>query len=498
MKLLGNSSRGITPLQKWLLYRCYVLLIALYGFQLWFYNYAPLSYSLKALGKMQRRAAIFIIGTFKISPIKGIEALVGLIPIKSHLQKLGGRLQLHIMSLPTNHIIWMLMDSPFGSPHYQHPSSLNSFTDQQRASIKGHLVNSNNRSYGMFPPFSPLHPKLSLGFRIIDSFSDWFSFNLFNKGKNDKLHLQQLNSMVIELSLLQSIAIIAMDASIKNDIAIFISHIHISNHPLTKTLHHTAFVTSSEAELFTIRCDINQASSKENISKIIVITNSIHVAKKIFDPLSHLLQIHTVAILEKLCQFFSRNSNNLIEFWECPSRFNWHPHKTVDLEIKASNPSPVYPCKTLWDYSKKTECDNILNNCKMTFQASDGIGNQFLNLLDDNFNIIEPFYAKGGPWLQAFSHSNLLCVCTSRAITNHTPIGEYRLRFFPREEFKCLCGLYPIKSWRHILHDCRRFNGYWNPRWDSLSHFVMFLKANPNTFAFIDNPYSTSESRSHS
>ena len=105
MKLLGNSSRGITPLQKWLLYRCYVLPIALYGFQLWFYNYAPLSYSLKALGKMQRRAAIFIIGTFKISPIKGIEALVGLIPIKSHLQKLGGRLQLHIMSLPTNHII---------------------------------------------------------------------------------------------------------------------------------------------------------------------------------------------------------------------------------------------------------------------------------------------------------------------------------------------------------------------------------------------------------
>ena len=100
----------------------------------------------------------------------------------------------------------------------------------------------------------------------------------------------------------------------------------------------------------------------------------------------------------------------------------------------------------------------------MTFQALDGKRNQFLNLLDDNFNIIRPFYAKEGPWLQLFGYSNLLCACASRAITNHAPIGEYRLRFFPREEFKCLCSLYPIELYRHILHNCRRFNGYWNPR----------------------------------
>ena len=32
----------------------------------------------------------------------------------------------------------------------------------------------------------------------------------------------------------------------------------------------------------------------------------------------------------------------------------------------------------------------------MTFQASDLKGNQFLDLLDDNNNIIELSYAKGG------------------------------------------------------------------------------------------------------
>ena len=123
----------------------------------------------------------------------------------------------------------------------------------------------------------------------------------------------------------------------------------------------------------------------------------------------------------------------------------------------------------------------------MTFQVSDGKGKQFLNLLDNDLNDIKPSYARGGPWLQAFGHSNSLCARVVRAITNHAPIGEYRLRFFPNMEFACPCNNYPIESRRHILHECQRFNGYWNPRRDMLKHFTMFLTANPNAFAFIDN-----------
>ena len=86
--------------------------------------------------------------------------------------------------------------------------------------------------------------------------------------------------------------------------------------------------------------------------------------------------------------------------------------------------------------------------------------------------------------------SKHLVTRTTRAIMNHAPIGEYRLRFFPSEDFKYSCGNYSIESRRHILHDCTRFNGYWNPRRDSLCHFIMFLIANPRAFAFIDNPHS--------
>ena len=113
--------------------------------------------------------------------------------------------------------------------------------------------------------------------------------------------------MTLQSSSSPHTAIIATDASIKNNIATSILHVHICDHLLTKTVHHTAFVTSTEAELFAIRCSINQACSKENVSKIIIITNSIHSAKKIFDSKSHPYQLHMMAILSELQRFFAVN-----------------------------------------------------------------------------------------------------------------------------------------------------------------------------------------------
>ena len=244
-----------------------------------------------------------------------------------------------------NHIIHTLIDSSFGSPHNCHPSSLSNFTDHQRKNIKDHLVDTNNRSHGLFPAFSFTHPELSPGFQIMDIFSDRFSFNLCMKGKSNKLCIHQLDSMVIKASFSQSITIVASDASIKNDIATSISHMYISNQPLIKTLHHTAFIISTEAEMFAIRCGINQATSKTNVSKIVIITDSIHAAKRIFDPSSHPFQNQSIAILGDLHHFFSKDLNNSIKFWECSSCLDWHLYKAIDVETEVFNPTSAYPCK---------------------------------------------------------------------------------------------------------------------------------------------------------
>jgi len=96
----------------------------------------------------------------------------------------------------------------------------------------------------------------------------------------------------------------------------------------------------------------------------------------------------------------------------------------------------------------------------MTFQASDMKGKHFLNLVNNDDNIIEPSYIKDSSWLKYFGHFNLLYTRASRAITNHAQTSEYRLRFFPMEDFSCPCRQYPIETRHHILHECKRFNEY--------------------------------------
>ena len=168
-------------MQKWLLYRCCALPIALYRSQLWFDNKAPISYHMKILNKMQRRAAIWILGAFKTSPLEGMEALVGIIPIRFHLHKIAKRSQICPFKLPDNHILKNLLnDSP---PQSKFPNSHNisSLTTCQKALTKSHLIDTSIKSHGIFPSFFPLDPEFFPSHCIIDNFSNHFSFNLVNK-----------------------------------------------------------------------------------------------------------------------------------------------------------------------------------------------------------------------------------------------------------------------------------------------------------------------------
>jgi len=165
-------------------------------------------------------------------------------------------------------------------------------------------------------------------------------------------------------------------------------------------------------------------------------------------------------------EFFKKSIDNSIKFWDCPSHCNWSLHLIVDKKTK--------------------KFDLILNVWKMRFQAPDDKGQYFLKLCNDNIQSIILSIAKGGLWLKYFGHSNLLCIKVSRAIVNHVPIGKYWLRFFSREKFDCPYGSYPIELRWHILYKCKEYNNYWNPRWDSIVYFILFLKFNSGDFSFGD------------
>jgi len=235
---------------------------------------------------MQRRAAIWILGAFKMFPSFGIEAIMGLMPINLYLQKLGGRSQLCTCKLPPSHLIRSLINLQLNSDSGLDAVALDSLTNRQQSLVKDHLVDSANRVNEYFPSFNPLNSEFYPGLRVIDNFSDCISFNLFNKEKDNKSHTQSLDEMVLESFLSLSVTIIASDASIKNNVAMFIAHIHTHDKPLIKTIHHAVNVTSMEVELFAIMCGINQATCIDNISKIIVITDLFTWSKEFLTSLS--------------------------------------------------------------------------------------------------------------------------------------------------------------------------------------------------------------------
>ena len=90
----------------------------------------------------------------------------------------------------------------------------------------------------------------------------------------------------------------------------------------------------------------------------------------------------------------------------------------------------------------------------MYFQALEYKRKFFLDLNNNDYQSIYPTYSKDSAWLKHFSLSNSMCACITRLIMNHAPIGKYKLRFFPKEPFTCMCGDYPIKMRKHILFDC--------------------------------------------
>jgi len=137
------------------------------------------------------------------------------------------------------------------------------------------------------------------------------------KDKESKnAYFYELDKIVFETLLKANSVIIILDTSIKNNITTSITHVYSCSNFIKKILHHAINITITEAELFAIRCGISQATQFPDISSIIIITDSIHVARRIFDSTIHL---QSIVISKNLRLYFNRHSDNSIKFWDYPS-----------------------------------------------------------------------------------------------------------------------------------------------------------------------------------
>ena len=298
---------------------------------------------------MQRRAVIWILRMFHTLLSLGIKAIAGLIPIYLHLQKLSSIFQLRMHMLPPNHIVKSLLESRHMNVNSIHWLLLKRLMPRQQLLLKVPIVDANNRLNEIFPSFDPFNNEFSPGDRLIDIFPSYFSLHSINRRNKEsiKVHIYKLDKITFQVSLDFKIAVIISNASIKNQVTTFIIYIHTHNSLVIRTIYYIINIMLTEVELFAIRCGINQAICLSNINQIIVITDSIHTAKKIFNLLNHLYQIQLLLISRELRDFFIKDHSNFIKFHDCPSCKNWTLYNLVNKEIK--------------DFDRKCECNKILN-----------------------------------------------------------------------------------------------------------------------------------------
>ncbi|RXW14702.1 hypothetical protein EST38_g11150 [Candolleomyces aberdarensis] len=109
MRMLSNSTRGLSLRNKRILYRACMVPIATYGHRLWYYEGTKVKGALKSLNSMQRKAALWITGAFRTSPTGRVESLAGLPPISLHIQKLSLRAIYRTATLLDSHLLRSLM-----------------------------------------------------------------------------------------------------------------------------------------------------------------------------------------------------------------------------------------------------------------------------------------------------------------------------------------------------------------------------------------------------
>ena len=159
------------------------------------------------------------------------------------------------------------------------------------------------------------------GSRLIDIFSSCFSIykaDYCNK-ESKAAHCCKLDNLVFNTLLDPNSVIAVSNTSIKNNIAISIAYIYSFSSLIKKIIYYTIDITSMEAELFAIRCGINQAIQIDGFSHIIIITDTIYIAFKIFNSSVHLYHFQSIDISKDLRSFFDKHSSNSIKFWDCPN-----------------------------------------------------------------------------------------------------------------------------------------------------------------------------------
>ncbi|CAA7261912.1 unnamed protein product [Cyclocybe aegerita] len=144
--------RGLSPKQRRLLYRSCVVPIATYGYRLWYFDGARNKGAMNQLKWMQRKAALWITGAFRTSPLR-------LIPVHLMLKKLATRAVYCVATLSDTHPLRSMMGEGLLKRAAPHARSAALMTPAMRGKVKSTVMEVDERVHTLTESFKPFAPE---------------------------------------------------------------------------------------------------------------------------------------------------------------------------------------------------------------------------------------------------------------------------------------------------------------------------------------------------
>ncbi|CAA7267766.1 unnamed protein product [Cyclocybe aegerita] len=326
MRMLGNSTRGLSLKQRRLLYRSCVVPIATYGYQLWYFNGARNKGAMNQLKWMQRKAALWITGAFRTSPTGGLEALAGLIPVHLMLKKLATCAVYCVATLSDTHPLCSMMGERLLKRAKPHARSAALMTPAMRGKVKSTIMEVDERVHTLTESFEPFAPEAHPGDRLLDCYADRFHFDERNPTQDRCPYLDKLiaNARADPLTVLA-----VTDGSVpqSNQYQAALAAIIYKGHcELERTCYVSGRVTAPDAELNAIACAVCLAVKQANCQHIMVFTDSMGSAHRAVDPSVHSGQAFSLSVCHTLQVWFEADDLRCITFVYIPSALRWDIH----------------------------------------------------------------------------------------------------------------------------------------------------------------------------
>ncbi|KAF8703925.1 hypothetical protein AX14_014100 [Amanita brunnescens Koide BX004] len=492
--MLGNSIRGIGPKQRSLAYQGCALPILTYGSALW---YAPqgvgVSRHIRRMDRVHSFALNWITGTFRTTPLGARGVIAGIPPLRIVLDLRLHGLKARLTTLGDYHIVHSSRSQRWINP------KISSIRPRARPR---HLPSDNPLTRlttdEVREQFMPFHDTSRPGSRLQDVFADRIIIDAYSPKKGSSLFKTWLRDLTVSISALHSSDrhVLYTDGAYWNKSARGAHSFTAFQGGTWQDFYGWCPAGSSfDSEIVAIETAIQWACVRRLNNPIFFIDNKAALTT-FLDTRVRGSQTSCIRISQILHDYLA-SCDSTIEFRYCPSHSGIEGNERADrLTKQGAAIAPLSPPRILLSNFINDFAKRMTLHWRILFTSQRFKGHQWLPIRHKK-KVLKPtirnkattnfFYNIAGNDIGMLSRM-------ARALTNHAPTGEYRMKFHQGLNPHCPTCPHHVQSRTHILFSCPRYFPLhssltnWSHDKSNSKSWKTFFSRNPSAFTFGDLP----------